>query len=789
MRTTSKAIRFSPLFSTATLALALSATGTQAQQQMLEEVVVTAQKREQSLQDIPLALQALSSDTLKQNGIATLSDISNISPGVKIADSQGAFSSAAIRGVNSFAFGFGLEESVPFYLDGVYLGNGSSMLGDLMDIQQIEVLKGPQGTLFGRNASGGAINVRTNRPNEEFEGSLKVGAGNYDLRTTQGILNVPLVEDTLYLRGGFSTRDRDGWQTNVTTGEEDGFAQDRWSGNIKALWLASDTLEVELTSDWSNQNDHTGYESINAVRPTATWNLVYSQASPESFYDERNNDFASGDAGFSIMLPDGSGGFITTPIIPAEAVDIAQKRKIRGNGLKVTWDISPAMSLTSITSYRQAETYQGLDADGSDLGVVHSATTGSTEEYNQELRLNYTGDRVDWFAGLNAYRQDRDAKFFVSASSLVALGQIGDAGLGTNINETSAGFNKTESYAIFGDATWHTTERLNITAGLRYSYDAKSYRLQDMGNDTFNGGGILFPNADQLASADMQAVHDNWNNLSGRLAVDYQLNDNVMLYASISQGYKSGGFNTTLTMENTGGGFVTPEHATEPFDEETNINYEIGLKSDWLDNRIRLNSSIFQYVYQDLQILMGDSSSPVSRTINASEVTGRGWETDLTFMATENLSLLLNLSLLDAEYSDDVLDAQGTLRFEKGSERPWAPEVSGLIGVDYQAHLADLGTLRANLTYSYTGDHYQRSPSITEDIATSANEQKAYSVLNGRLSFYTEAEHWELALWGKNLLDEHYRSFINGSTLSTGGILQTVIGEPRTFGLEAIYNF
>ncbi|GAB3282413.1 TonB-dependent receptor [Parahaliea aestuarii] len=783
-----KRIAHPPLLGTASLAVAvITASGqVQAQQRQvaLEEVVVTAQKREQNLQDVPLAVQALNADALRQNGIDSLSDISDISPGVKIADTQGAFSTAAVRGVSSFAFGFGLEESVPFYLDGVYLGNGSAMLGDLLDVQQVEVLKGPQGTLFGRNASGGAINVRTNRPGNEVEASVSVGAGNYDLRTVQTLFNAPLIEDKLLMRGGFSTRDRDGWQTNVVTGRKDGFAQDRWSGYVKALWLASDAVELEFSSDWSEQDDHIGYENANAINPLATWLAVYDQANPESFFDEKNNDFASGNNGLSLDM----GGF-TVPIIPADAVDPAQKRKIRGNSLKVTWDINSALMLTSVSSYRQTDTAQAVDADGSDLGLVNTSSSGSTEEYNQEIRLNYSSNAIDWFAGVNAYRQDRSATGYAFASSIVSLGRLGLAGLGSNVSESSAGSNKTESYAAFGDATWHVSNNLNLTAGLRYSYDAKSYRREDTGNDTFNGGGILFPNLDQLADPDMQAVHDNWSNISGRVAVDYHLTDDTMLYASVSQGYKSGGFNTTLTVESTDAGFITPAYASEPFDEETNINYEIGLKSKLLDGRLRLDSSIFQYIYKDLQILMGDSSSPVSRTINASEVTGRGWETDLTFLATERLSLNLNLSLLNAEYSDDVYDAQGTKRVAKGTERPWAPEVSALIGINYEVPLADIGSLRTNLNYSYTDDHYQRSPSLVESLPDSANRQEAYSILNGRISFYTPAENWEVAVWGKNLLDERYRSFINGSALSLGGVLQAVIAEPRTFGIEASYHY
>lgn len=755
--------------------------------QMLEEVVVTAQKREQSLQDVPIAVQAVSGDTLEQNGIRTLSDLSSISPGFKIADTQSTDKVSALRGVNSFAYGFGLEESIPFYLDGVYLGNGFDMLGDLLDIQQVEVLKGPQGTLFGRNASGGAVNVITNKPSEEFEAMISATLGNYGLRTVNALLNTSLIDDTLYVRGGLSTRDRDGWQTNSSTGEKDGFEQDRSAGFMRFLWLAGESVEVEYSLDWSRQKDHSGYWSVNTVQPgSALWGFIWSQADPDSFFDRDSETAITGNSGAVVPL---GGGLV--PIVPAgSAPDATQDRKIVGNAVKLTWDLADAVTLTSISSYRKVDRETGYDADGGNLGLVNSWVEGTTKEINQELRLNGANDTVDWLVGSNYYKQEREEAATTFTSSLVSLSRLGLAGAFSNVEETSAGENETESYSLFADATWHITDAFNITTGIRYSYDEKTFDLIDANNSTFNGGGILYPNFSQLEDPSMATSSDDWSNISGRIGADYRFENDTMIYVSISQGYKSGGFNTRLTVEgNPVTGFISPLFGAEPFDEETNINYEIGLKSDLMDGSLRINSSLFRYVYKDLQTLLTDGNSPVARTVNAAEVTGEGWETEFIFLASDNLKISGNFLLLDAKYTKDVVDGQGTLRVESGQQRPWAPDWSATVAIDYFIDLGEAGELRTNLTYTMKDDEAQRATQVDEAYTLEDHVEEGYGLLNGRISFYSQDEKWEAAVWGRNILDEAYRTNVNASANSVAGLLAGIKGEPRTYGFDIKYRF
>jgi iron complex outermembrane recepter protein len=797
------------LVSTSPLLHAAESTSQMNESFALEEIVVTAQRREQSLQDVPISISAVDADSLKQSGATGLHDLGNMVAGVKVGNSQSSQQRSSIRGISSAAFGIGVEESVPFYLDGIYLGAGFSMLGELMDIEQIEVLKGPQGTLFGRNASAGAINVRTARPNDELTGAVSVDLGNYDLRTSKISGNIPVIEDTLLVRTGYSQTKRDGWQTNVTSGDKDGYEMDRWSGYVKALWIPRDDVEVEFKSDWSRQQDHSGYNAIAGVAP-GTFQEAYAQANAASFVSTSSKDYAAGSNPFLATIPVAG----TVPIGAAKEVDPSTERKIRGTSVKVTWDVSDEATFMSASSWRKVAVGMQVDGDGSDLGLISTSSDTSIEEMNQEFRLTVSNDMADWFVGFNAYRQRYDRALTINASGLVPLDRLStvttasvcggppilgclpalDSALtavaANGISEITAGVNTTSSYGLYGDAIFHLSDQLNLTVGVRYSYDEKEYEQAATANNSFAGGGILFPNIAQLENAADAKVDDSWTNISGRIGLDYALGEDTLIYTTLAQGYKSGGFNSTRTLEEQSlGNFVMPTSAAEPFDEETNINFEVGMKSTQMDGRLRLNASAFIYEYKDLQFLMSDTDSPVARTVNASKVDGYGMDTEIMFAATENLNLFANLSYIQAEYGDDVIDAAGSVRILGGAETPFAPEFSGTVGFDFRAELEGLGELRTNFSYSYTGAHQQRANQVDDNFSNAINHQEAYHVVNGRISLLSADETWELALWGKNLTDEYYASYTSASAASTAGVVTKTPAEPRTYGVNLVYNF
>lgn len=732
----------------------------------IEEVVVTAQKREQSLQDVPIAVTALSGDFLQQTGSVNLSDVANVTPGLNISNTQSEGGGGiTMRGIGSNDFGYSSDPSIPVYLDGVYMGSGAALVGDLMDVAQIEVLKGPQGTLFGRNAVGGAVSVTTTRPGNDVEAQFNIGGGNYGLRTIKGMANLPLIEDQLFLRVSGSTRNRDGWQENVSTGERDGYEQDRWNARAKLLWTPTDNLEIELTSDWQREQDHAGYFNVlggEAVDALNGLGLLSSAAL------DTNGKTASAGNGFfdgvGIVGPDGSG------------VDHELNRKVRGNALKVSWDINDDLTLTSISSYREMKSAISEDNDGTEYLVLNIRSFMDIEEYSQEFRLNGASEKLDWFVGVSAYRSDVGGQVNDSFGALFT---------GAPFDETAKVKAKTESYAIFGDAIYAFNETTNITFGLRASYDAKS---QDIKNP--QAFGLLFASPNQLLGADgnpdpsLAKSHESWDDISPRLVVDHQINEDVMVFAGVSQGYKSGGFNSFPTVDidplSPTFGFV-PFGSTDTFDEEKITNYEAGFKSTLMEGRLRLNASVYYYDFEDLQFLVGNGTTITAQ--NAGSATGKGLDVEAMFLVTENLSISANMGWLDSEYGDDVIDSDGSTIVSDGQDLANAPSFSGNLGIDYLLPLGDMGELRTHLNYAYTGDQTHDGAS-TDKIY----EEDGYGLLSARISWLSSDENWEVAAWGTNLTNEDTIESFGGVT-DDFGFVSVRRGEPRMYGIELSYTY
>jgi len=747
------------------LAAGLQTASVHAQEFSLEEIVVTAQKREQSLQDVPIAVTALSADILQQTGVVTLSDVANITPGLNISSTQAEATSISMRGIGSNDFGYGSDQSIPVYLDGVYMGGGAAIIGDLADVAQIEVLKGPQGTLFGRNAVGGAVSVTTARPSNELEGMINIGSGNHDLKTVKGTINVPLIDDKLLLRVNGSIRKRDGWQENTATGKNDGYEQDRWNGRAKLLWIVNEQLEVEVTSDWQQENDHAGYYNV----ISSDFEPLLSTATLDYQGTQSNNGNAFLAIDPNTGLPDFSGSAGT-------GVDHELNRKIRGNGLKITWDINDDLTFTSITSYREQHSAISEDNDGSEFAVLNVRSFMDNEEYSQEFRLNGHSDTIDWFVGLSAYRSDVAGRVDDTFGALIT---------GVAFDETALVDVKTESYALFGDAIWAITEDTNLTFGLRASYDAKS---QDIKNP--NAFGLLFASPNQLLDEDgnvdpsRASSHENWSDVSPRLVVDHRINEDLMVYAGVSQGYKSGGFNSFPTVDTNPLSPLfgaVPAAATEPFDEEKITNYEIGFKSTLLDDRLRLNASLYYYNFEDLQFLINEGV--VVRAANAGEANGQGLDLEATYLISENLTVSANLGWLSSEYGEDLIDGNGDFIVREGQDLAYAPHFSGNVSVDYLLPLGEAGDLRTHLNYAHTGSRTHNGTSTD-----SVYQEDSFGLLSARLSFLSADQHWELAAWGTNLTDEKMIESFGGVT-DDFGFVSVRRGEPRMYGVEFTYIY
>ena len=761
---------------TLSIGLALSSSNLLAVESNLEieKIVVTAQKRQQNLQEVPISVTAFNGDDLKQAGVVTISDLANITPGLNITNTQSEETSISMRGIGSNDFGFSSDESIPIYLDGVYLGSGVSTLGDLTDISQIEVLKGPQGTLFGRNAIGGAVNITTTQPMSEVEANFTVGYGEYNLKTLTGMVNLPLVDDELMLRVTGSIRQRDGWQKNEATNITDGYAQDRWNTRAKLLWTPSESLDITLTLDANEENDHSGYSNVKGgdVANLLAENGLLSDSSQDFTGTQANNDnfflaIDSSDPENPFPIFDGPAG---------EPIDLNLIRKSQGSALKINFNISDSLTFSSISSYRHLDSDISEDSDGTEYLILNVRSYLDTTELNQEFRLSGQSNKLDWFVGVNAYKSEVEGRVDDSFGALP---------LGFNFDETAIVDAETLSYALFGDVIWSITDKTNITAGVRASYDEKKQQIKNP-----QEFGLLFASPNQFINENFESdpslanSKETWNNVSPRLVVDYKLDESILLFAGISQGYKSGGFNSFPTVD------INPESptfgavpygSTDPFDEEKITNYEAGVKSLLLENRLKMNASVYYYDFSDLQFLVNDG--PAVKAVNAGSAKGTGIDVDGMYLLTEDLTLSASLAWLDASFGEDVTDGNGTVIVEDGQTLAYSPEFTATISVDHYLTLGDKGELRTNVNYAYADKQYLNNGSV--DDVYLANAQ---SMLSARITYTSPQNDWQLSAWGTNLTDEATFESI-GDVTDDFGFIPARRNEPRMFGVELSYFY
>lgn len=722
----------------------------------LEEIVVTAQKRDQSLQDVPVAVTAIGSDAIRQSNVKTLSDLAQIAPGLSITNTQSEQTEISLRGVTTNDFGFAVEQSIPIYLDGVYLGSSAYMLSELGDIQRVEVLKGPQGTLFGRNAAGGVVSVTTQSATNQLEGRLGLGLGNYNLRTANGIINLPIVDDKLRARVFVAARWRDGWQRNVQTDRRDGYAQERFLARGKLNWTPSDIVKLDLSADYMKVKDHLGFSY-----------LLSSDSLAADIFNPAASNFRSRDAS--------SGNIDVQTGLPQEpAISNRIDNENYGFSAKLNWDLSDTVGFESLTSYRHNQYYLEDDTDGTEYLLLIVRSFSEAKEVSQEFKLNGKLGAIDWLLGGSIYSQR--TRNFVDDSFPTFL--LGEDAAGTTIRERNVVNTKATSYGLFGDAIWAATDRLNVTLGIRGSWDKKTQIILTPNQNTAGlGVNLIFPSIEQLSDENgnpapaLANQSKSFSAVTGRFVLDYKIGDDAIVFANFSQGYKSGGFNSFATVD--AGDFyplATPGQLT-PFNDERVTNIEVGIKSEWLGGRLRVNASAFRYVWEDLQIQVSQGAALF--TINAGKAVGKGFDLETTFKASKRLSLGANLSILDAKFVEDVPGAA----IIRGQDLTFSPGFAATLNADYRIPLGQAGDLRANLNFSHRDD--QKLTALTR--------ASAYSLLGGRLAWTSSNEQWEVALWGRNITDE---VFLESATeFDTLGFRAVRRNEPRTFGIEATLSF
>lgn len=711
---------------------------------VVEEIVVTAERRAESLQSVPISITALSGEQVQQLNLKQASDLSGISPGVFAVGSRGdANPIFAIRGIGLNDTFANNNPTVGVYLDDI-VQPFTPLLGfPVFDLQRIEVLKGPQGTLYGRNTTGGAINFISKAPTHDFDAYATASYGRFDRTEIEGAIGGGLTDNLALRLAGKVTDQSDGWQTNALTGETIG---DRDSKALRgmALWTPTDDIEVllkaSLLEDRSDTQlrEHVGYNAPGGGTCSAYF---------AGIRDEGNCVNALG-----YFDPTSDRRTVEASEVFGHVADTSSRDFM----LNVNWDMGAA-TLTSVTGYIDFERVSGDDSDGSALVLLDSEFRDDIEAFSQEVRLASNNDGpLSWMVGAyyswdelgSDITQALDDHFFRTRVTIDAL-------------------QTTTSYALFSQAKYELTDRLRLTAGARYTDEKKEFKYDGLDIDPFGtSAGLPTP----VAGIDDTLREDV---VTGKIGLDFDLTDSVMLYTSASKGFKSGGYKSAIA-------FNTAE--LDPFVGENLYAYELGAKSTWLDGKLQFNSALYYYDYQDFQAFVTEIRSGINVIVlnNAGDAEVLGLEADLTARPIDRLTLRLSANVMESEIKEINPEVQADY---VGNRLANAPEVSASAIVRYDLPTEDLGFgSYAMIDGSYRGKTYY---SVNNRGQSS---QDAYGLLNARLGFTSLDDRWEFALWGRNLTDKLY---VSTAYDNYGGIFpsQNFLGDPRTYGVSATFRY
>jgi iron complex outermembrane receptor protein len=667
---------------------------------MLEEVVVTAQKRTESVQDIPIAVSAFDENFLKESNVVGVGNLVGYTSGLNGTAQQDAESVFTIRGIGTYAFGVGADNSVGMFIDDVPIGRPTLIGNSFFDLKRVEVVKGPQGTLFGRNASAGAISVITNKPDlEENSLELTAGAGDEGQQVYEVIGNLA-VSDTIGVRVAARHDERDGTFENTVNGDELN-NRDHTNGRVALRFVPTDSFSADLVYEQVEIDTRVGFKDVN-----------------EAFDDKTAQN-------------------------QQPSQDIDSKRGL----MKLTWDINDSMTLTSNTSYMDYDlTAIPVDADVSDLFLIQIREPQEGDQFVQELRLNGGTDSIDWFVGASYIEEDIDSHYTVEYSDFI-LTQVlledfsfcDTSGLTCQEFVSQEQFAGTEntSYAVYGDLAWSINDSFKLTVGARYTRDEKDFTINQPVPDSALSA-VLGDAFVKLGTDGPISDDDNWTSFDPRVVLDYTFNEDVMFYGSVSSGYKSGGFNSDPNYDLASG--LPQEPAS--FDEESVVAYELGVKSRFWDGRAQVNAAVYYNDYSDFQVEAGDLIILIE---NAADVESQGFEIDGSFLLTENFTVIANYSYLDATFENGSIQGVDV----SGRNLARAPENSGAIVANYKIPLGGMGDLTLRGDYIYTDE-------FLFDTVNESLEQDSYSIINGRIAFESANGMWTLAVMGENLGDEEY---------------------------------
>ncbi|WP_447586455.1 TonB-dependent receptor [Pseudoxanthomonas mexicana] len=776
----------------------------------LDTIVVTAQSRQQELQDVPIALQVVDQQLLDDVAADNLGDIDAFVPGLVVDAAQPTQPSFRLRGVETSDFGIGTDPAVGVFVDGVYGGRGGGVLLPFVDIERIEVLKGPQGTLFGRNTAAGAISLVTRRPQNETEARLRLRLGNYGKQYADAMWNLP-TGDNSALRFNALFNHSDGWFQDGATGKDLG-GENVWA--TRAAWQVGLGENTTALVSWDHESlDQNGRVTTGIVPLPAYPQRPPVPVDPDDYLDPRDIPTYSDATNAEWRTFDG-----VTLI-----VDHA-----------LTWG-----HLTSTTSWRQYDALNQTEEDGTDRAdlYIDSVNTESNETFYQEFKFAGSNARLDWVAGASFFKEDADQTSEVNTntaavdnivrnlgvayelgvpdgslynftSMLAQMNGIPISLVGDRWNERFTNTLSTTAYAAFGDVIWRATDKLNLTFGLRYTRDEKDFTwlntprnapeleakldlLESLGFfDALAQMGI--PITRELLTFDMAFIDPpamvnkgvlvrdkrSWSDFSPRFVIDYHFNDRAMVFGSLAKGYKAGGFNALQ---------IGPA-----FENEDVWNAEVGVKQSF--GRFSYNASLFHYRYdnrQSIRLIDPDPNNPVDIprfVFDTGDLEATGIDVDMRWKVTDAFTLEAQAEWIDSKYKDYVTPEGVDLDGEPTGE----PRFTASVGAAYRMSLGDSGDLRLSARHAYRGrTRCNAGSDLQGDCGVNAllDIGEPRERTDVRVGWTSPQGTWSWAVYGNNIFENQYVKGLNTYGRGPLGVVGATISEPRTYGMEVAVKF
>ena len=701
---------------------------------LLEEVIVTATRREQTLQEVPMAITAFTGAELAALQADNLDSIQGAVPNLNLVQGRGSNSSvnAFIRGVGQPDALQTFDPAVGIYVDDVYMSRIQGAMFKLYDVERVEVLRGPQGTLYGKNTPGGAIRLITHMPGQEFEARAGVTFGNYSRFQAAGYLSGPLSEN-FAMSLSVLHDERDGFVTDPATGREYN-DEDTTAARLKAKWDINDDVNIVFAADYSDED-----VALTLGRAEAT--IV-------------STDLGTGLGVIRQLPPTGEYDFQTRTSFTG---DEGQKVENTGLSMTINWDINDQMSFKSITASREldADLYIDIDATEWELGDVFVGI--DQEQFTQEFQLlGNNGDNINWVAGVYYLNEEIPSHQEAYADDWLLFFGTPITALRTIDDDL-----ETTSYAAFGQVDWAFADRWTLGLGIRYTDEKKDYFRTTS----------LFTNL--LGNFDPQFAFndsDSWSSWTPTVSLDYAMSDSTHLYSRLARGFKSGGFN---------GRANTPADQSA-FDPETVLTLEFGAKTSMADGRLQANYAVFWSQYDDYQarVSLGEGLDATFPVLNAAELDIAGAEVEMVWVPIDPLQLTAQVGYLDSEYGAGGFSGADGIPDEPAFSPKWTMRYAGM----YTFDLSGGGTLNFGADAHYRDEmqlSVENTPALMED---------SYWVFNGWVNWTSADQHWSLTGGMKNATDEVYK--VEGQDFRSVANVQTsYFGDPKTWTVTLEYRY